>query len=397
MTIPPDPQKESVSFDNTEIAFSSKSNTDLKRAYWLFRIININFLVRVGPSLTNFAIKIGLPVIPVIKATIFKHFCGGVSIPDCDHTIQQLGKYKVGTILDYSVEGEERESAFESTANEIIATIHRAKSDVNIPFSVFKPTGIARFALLEKINTGVQLTVEEQAEFEKVHERFERICRTAYEEGVRIFIDAEESWIQQTIDDLTFEMMMNFNKKRAIVYNTFQMYRHDRLEYLKNFHQRLAAKGVYTGMKLVRGAYMEKERERALEMDYPSPIHPDKESTDMSYNEALRYCVLHIDRIAICAGTHNEESSRLLMDLMDQNNLDKSDERLFFSQLLGMSDNLSFNLSKAGYKVAKYVPYGPVKAVLPYLFRRAQENTAIAGQMGRELSLIVKEMRRRAE
>ena len=384
-----------ISFDNTEIAFSGMSNADLNRAYWLFKIININFFVKVGPPITNAAIKIGLPVAPLIRATIFKQFCGGESISDCAKTIQHLGKYKIGTILDYSVEGESKEEVFDATANEIIATINRAKGDVNIPFSVFKVTGVARFGLLEKLDANAELTFEEKKEFERVKDRVRRICQTAFDANVRIFIDAEESWIQESIDALSLDMMRMFNKQKVIVYNTYQYYRHDRLVALKNHDADLAKDGVLMGVKLVRGAYMEKERERALQMGYPSPINPDKQSTDKEYNDALTYCVENIHRIAICAGTHNENSSRHLINLMAEKNISANDERIYFSQLLGMSDNLSYNLADAGYNVAKYVPYGPVKAVLPYLFRRAQENTAIAGQMGRELGLILKEKARR--
>lgn len=384
-----------ISFDNTEIAFSGMSNADLNRAYWLFKIININFFVKVGPPITNAAIKIGLPVAPLIRATIFKQFCGGESINDCAKTIQHLGKYKIGTILDYSVEGESKEEVFEATANEIIATIHRAKGDANIPFSVFKVTGVARIALLEKLDAKLELTFDEKKEFERIKDRVRRICQTAYDANVRIFMDAEESWIQESIDQLSLEMMRLFNKQKVIVYNTYQYYRHDRLEALKKHDAALLADGVMMGVKLVRGAYMEKERERALEMSYPSPINSDKKSTDKEYDDALTYCVENIHRIAICAGTHNENSSRHLINLMAEKNIPENDERIYFSQLLGMSDNLSYNLADAGYNVAKYVPYGPVKSVLPYLFRRAQENTAIAGQMGRELGLILKEKARR--
>jgi proline dehydrogenase len=384
-----------ISFDNTQIAFSGMSDADLTRAYWLFKVINVNFLVQVGPPITNFAVKIGLPVTGIIRSTIFRHFCGGESIQDCGKRIDQLGKYKIGTILDYSVEGEATEAAFDATAEETIATIKRAKSDANIPFSVFKVTGLARFGLLEKLDAKQSLSFEEQKEFERVKDRIKRICQTAHDLDVRIFIDAEETWIQNTIDQLAEDMMRLFNKKKVIVYNTIQFYRHDRLEYLKRSHQALTSEGLFVGIKLVRGAYMEKERKRALDNGYASPIQVDKASSDRDYDAGLKYCVEHIENMAICAGTHNENSSRLLMNLMNEKGIAKDDHRIYFSQLLGMSDNLSYNLADAGYNVAKYVPYGPVKSVLPYLFRRAQENTAIAGQMGRELSLIVKERKRR--
>jgi proline dehydrogenase len=388
-------QTDQLSFENTEIAFRHSSDADLKRAYWLFKVININFFVKIGPPITSFAIKIGLPVKGLIKATIFRHFCGGETIRECEKTIQSLYTGHVGTILDYSVEGEDDERVFDNTCEEIIRTIRRAAKEPAIPITVFKPTGIARFALLEKLDANLPLTVEEEQQWQKTRGRFQSICEKAHSAGIPIMIDAEQSWIQNTIDNLVLEMMEQFNKEKAIVYNTYQLYRHDKLGSLKADHARALNKGFILGAKLVRGAYMERERKRALEMGYPSPIQPDKPSTDRDYDAALAYCAEHVNEIALVAGTHNEESCRLLADLLNQKNIDHQNPHVYFSQLLGMSDNLSFNLADSGFNVAKYVPYGPIKAVLPYLFRRAQENTAIAGQMSRELSLIVKEMLRR--
>ena len=384
-----------LSFDNTAIAFSSKTDKDLTLSYWLFKVINSNFLVKIGPPITTFAMNIGLPISPIIRATIFKQFCGGESISDCEKTINHLGEFAIGTILDYSVEGEETEAAFDQTCTETIATIHKAASSKNIPFSVFKVTGLGAFTILEKIQAKDMLSAAEQAAWERVKARVEKICATAAEKKVRIFIDAEESWIQVTIDDLANEMMAKFNKTEIIVYNTYQFYRHDRLAYLQNCVTNAKSEGYKIGAKLVRGAYMEKERKRAIDMGYESPIQPTKATSDKDYDAALAFCIQHIDSVAICAGTHNENSSLVLVKLMSENNIPANHPHIFFSQLLGMSDNLSFNLAKAGYNVAKYVPYGPVKAVLPYLFRRANENTAIAGQMGRELSLIISERKRR--
>lgn len=389
------PKADTLSFDNTAIAFSSKSSKELRLSYWLFKVINNNFLVKIGPPMTNFAMSIGLPISPIIRATIFKQFCGGESINDCDKTIKHLSNFHIGTILDYSVEGEETEAAFDQTTAETIATIQKAASNPGIPFSVFKVTGLAAFSLLEKIQTKEKLTEEEWSAWERVRQRVERICKTAAAANVRLFIDAEESWIQEAIDDLTNEMMERFNKESILIYNTYQFYRHDRLAYLKSSLEEAKAKGYKIGAKLVRGAYMEKERKRAAEMGYPSPIQPDKAASDRDYDAALQLCIDNIEHIAICAGTHNEQSSRLLVDLMQAKNIPANHPHIYFSQLLGMSDNLSFNLAESGYNVAKYVPYGPVKAVLPYLFRRANENTAIAGQMSRELSLIIKERKRR--
>ncbi|KQS35763.1 proline dehydrogenase family protein [Pedobacter sp. Leaf194] len=382
-------------FDNTEVAFRQKTNAELKKAFWLFKMIGSNFLTKVGPPITNFFLNIGLPVQGAIKATIFQQFCGGETIAECDKAIAQLAKGGVGTILDYSVEGEEEEIVFHNTCQEIIRTILRADGDLNIPITVFKITGIGRFGLLERLDAKKTLSPAEQTEFEKVRLRCEMICRTAFDKGVPVMIDAEETWIQDTIDDLALDMMRKFNKERIIVYNTYQMYRHDKLADMKADHLIAKAAGFILGVKMVRGAYMEKERKRAAEMGYPSPIQPDKASSDRDYNESLRYCVDHIEEIAIVCGTHNEDSSRLLTYLLDEKKIPHNHPHVYFAQLLGMSDNLSFNLADAGYNVAKYVPYGPIKAVMPYLFRRAQENTSVAGQTGRELGLIERELKRR--
>ncbi len=390
-----EPGKGALSFENTEIAFRNSTNTDLNRAYWLFRMININFFVKMGPPLTNFAMKIGLPIKGIIKATIFKHFCGGETITECDDTIKKLHKGGVGTILDYSVEGEDEEQIFDATRDEIILTIKRASGDPAVPITVFKVTGVGRFSLLEKLDAKETLTSVEETEWKKVQDRVLAICTKAFDNGVPVMIDAEETWIQDTIDLLAIDMMRRFNKQKAIVYNTYQLYRHDKLTSLKHDHGIAAKEGFILGAKLVRGAYMEKERKRAAEMGYPSLIQPDKQSTDRDYDAALYFCVDHLEQIAFVAGTHNENSCRALADLLNEKNVLHNHPHVYFSQLLGMSDNLSFNLADAGYNVAKYVPYGPVKSVLPYLFRRAQENTAIAGQMSRELSLIIKEKKRR--
>jgi proline dehydrogenase len=388
-------QNNNLSFENTEIAFRHSSNLDLKRAYWLFRVINVNFLVKIGPPITNFAVKIGLPIKGLIKGTIFQHFCGGETIRECEETIKSLHEGNVGTILDYSIEGEDDEQVFDNTCEEIIRTVRRAAKDKAIPITVFKVTGVGRFSLLEKLDAGAALTDAEQQEWEKVQKRVFEICEKAFSTGIPVMIDAEETWIQDTIDRLALDMMRRFNKEKAIVYNTYQLYRHDKLESLKADHKVAADEGFILGAKLVRGAYMEKERKRAEEKGYVSPIQPDKQSADKDYDAALDFCTDYITQIAFVAGTHNEDSCRLLADLLDKKGIDHKNSHVYFSQLLGMSDNLSFNLANAQYNVAKYVPYGPIKAVLPYLFRRAQENTAIAGQMSRELSLIVKEVKRR--
>jgi len=388
-------EKNNLSFENTEIAFRHSSNSDLKRAYWLFKVINVNFLVRIGPPITNFAINIGLPIKGLIKATIFKHFCGGETIAECDKTIKNLYDGSVGTILDYSIEGEDDEQVFDNTRDEIIRTIERAAVDKSVPITVFKVTGVVRFSLLEKLDENAQLSILEQEEWEKAQARVLAICTAAHAKGIPVMIDAEESWIQKTIDMLALDMMHLYNTEKAIVYNTYQLYRHDKLQSLKNDHEVASTCGFILGAKLVRGAYMEKERKRAEEKGYQSPIQPDKQSSDKDYDLSLDYCTDHIAQIAFVAGTHNEESCRKLAELLDKKSIDHNNPHVYFSQLLGMSDNLSFNLANAKYNVAKYVPYGPIKAVLPYLFRRAQENTAIAGQMSRELGLITKEVKRR--
>jgi proline dehydrogenase len=388
-------EKTSLSFENTEIAFRHSSNTDLKRAYWLFKIINVNFLVKIGPPITNFAVKIGLPIKGLIKATIFKHFCGGETIRECENTIKSLKSGGVGTILDYSIEGEDDEKVFDETCEEIIRTIKRAAKDKAIPITVFKVTGVGRFGLFEKLDARATLTDAEQFEWQKVQDRVLAICEKAYSVDVPVMIDAEETWIQDTIDLLALNMMRKFNKQKAIVYNTYQFYRHDKLDSIMDDNEVAVKEKFILGAKLVRGAYMEKERKRAEEKGYVSPIQPTKEASDKDFNLALEYCTDNVKSIAIVAGTHNEESCRLLTELLDKKKIDHKNPHVYFAQLLGMSDNLSFNLADADYNVAKYVPYGPIKAVLPYLFRRAQENTAIAGQMSRELGLIVKEMERR--
>ncbi len=384
-----------VSFDDTAVAFSSKSNAELYKMYLLFKSMNSNMFVKLGGSLLNTALKLHLPVKFIIKPTIFNHFCGGETIEESERAIQELGKYNIGTILDYSVEGEGSEKSFDQTRDEILRTVEKARGNKHIPFSVFKVTGLVDIKLLEKVQAKQELNANERAAYERGRDRINAICKRCFEADVRVFVDAEESWIQETIDNLTYEMMELYNKERAIVYNTYQLYRHDRLDAIKRDYENAVAGGYYLGGKLVRGAYMEKERKRAQEQGYQSPINISKEASDKLFDDALRFCVEHIDRIAICAGTHNEKSSYLLMDLMNKYNIAPGDERIYFAQLFGMSDNLSYNLANAGYNVAKYVPYGPVEAVMPYLLRRANENTAIAGQSSREFLLINKEMERR--
>jgi proline dehydrogenase len=386
-----------VSFDNTAIAFAAKSDSELLRMYGLFAAMNNNWLVKTGGALVQKAIKWHVPIKFLIKPTIFRQFCGGESLSECNQAIEKLAQSGIGTILDYSVESENDENSFDVTCREILATIEKASQNPHIPFSVFKVTGLGDGALLKKVQDQVALTAPEAGAYSRLRERVKRICQKAHAAGVRVFVDAEESWFQDTIDQLARDMMALYNKDKAIVYNTYQLYRHDRLGILKQDYEKGRAEGFYVGAKLVRGAYMEKEALVARQQGYPNPINPTKAATDRLYHEAMQYCVEHLERMAICAGTHNEESCYLLLDMMARHHIPKTDSRIYFAQLYGMSDNLSYNLAHAGYNVAKYVPYGPVEAVLPYLLRRAEENTAIAGQSSREFNLVRKERERRRQ
>ena len=384
-----------VSFENTQIAFKSKDDKALKKMHWLFRMMSREKLVVIGTSILNLSLKIKLPVEGIIRKTLFNHFCGGESIEDCMGTIKDLDSFNIKTILDYSVEGKDDEKDFDRNKDEIKATIKRASEDDSIPFSVFKVSGIARNMVLNKVNDGVQLTESEKAEYERVKSRVDDICSYGHQHKVPVLIDAEESWIQQPIDDMAHDMMRKYNKELCIIFNTAQMYRTDRLLYINDLIKMARQEEFFVGLKLVRGAYMEKERERAKEKGYPSPIQPDKNSTDNDFDAAVAYCMENRDVVSTCCGSHNEKSNLLVVELMKEFGLSADDKHVYFAQLLGMSDHISYNLSSAGYNVAKYVPYGPIRDVIPYLIRRAEENTSIAGQTGRELRLIDKEVARR--
>ncbi len=357
--------------------------------------MNQGWLVKVGTFFIKLALNLQLPIKKLIKKTIFEQFCGGESIHDCEQTIQDLHTAQVGTILDYSVEGEENEKCFDSTVLEILRTIERASESTDIPFSVFKITGLAETELLEAIQRGDTLTEEEQAAYERVRERVDTLCHRAYERHVRIFIDAEESWIQDAIDTLAYEMMDRYNHERCVVYNTYQMYRWEMYDQLVTATELARQKGYFLGAKLVRGAYLEKERIRSHEDEYQDPIQATKEDTDRDFNRAIDFCLTNRDEVSICLGTHNEESCQYTIDQMKRLGIAANDPHIYFAQLLGMSDNISYNLATAGYNVAKYVPYGPVEAVMPYLFRRAEENKSIAGQSSREFTLVKSELERR--
>lgn len=382
-------------FNNTADAFALKSDTELERAYFLFKMIASQPLVRIGTAVTNFALKMHLPVEGLIRATVFDHFCGGTTEQDCLPVVDKMYTKGVSSVLDYSVEAKEEESEFDKALEKTLKTIVFAKERDAIPFAVFKPTGFGRFDLWVKLGKGEPFTVEEADEWKRVVERFETVCKEAHANDVALLIDAEESWMQDAADDLVAEMMRKYNKEKAIVFNTLQMYRWDRLDYLKKLHKQAKEEGFFIGMKVVRGAYMEKENNRAEEMGYVSPICISKEATDINYDDCIAYMVENIDSMAIFAGTHNEESSYKLMQLMQQKGIAKNDERVWFGQLYGMSDNISFNLAANGYNVAKYLPFGPVRDVMPYLIRRAEENTSVAGQTSRELNLISAERKRR--
>ncbi|HEX8286651.1 MAG TPA: proline dehydrogenase family protein [Pyrinomonadaceae bacterium] len=384
-----------LNFQDTATAFADKTNRELLEKYRLFKMMNSSFLTDIGTKVTEFALAWGLPVKGLIKDTLYKQFCGGETIEECQPTIERLGKSHIGTILDYSVEGKSDDKVFERTKAEVSRTITRAKQDDLVPFSVFKPTGIMSFEVLEKVSSGKDLLKSDASEWEKGRRRVVELCEYAHSIGQAVFIDAEESWIQDAIDVLVTEMMEKYNREQPIIYNTIQLYRHDRLEFLKKSHEKAKVGGYFLAVKLVRGAYMEKERERAEEMGYASPINSDKTATDRQFDAAVEYCLENIEEISFVAGTHNERSVQLQIKKMAELEIPNDHPHVYFSQLYGMSDNLSYVLAKNGYNVSKYVPYGPVKDAVPYLIRRAQENTSVMGQMSRELDLIDKELKRR--
>lgn len=382
-------------FDDTEVAFALKSDSQLERAYYLFKMIQNQPLVKIGSAVTNFALKAHLPIEGLIRSTVFDHFCGGVTEDDCLPIIENMHTNgNVHSVLDYSVEGKDEEASFNEALQKILKIIDFCAEKKSIPFAVFKPTGFGRFALYQKVSEGKELTEKEEIEWIQVIKRFHKVAQVALEKDVPLLIDAEESWMQDAADELIEDLMEMYNTKKAIVFNTLQMYRHDRIHYLQALHTKAKARGFHIGMKVVRGAYMEKERKRAQEMGYRDPICKDKQETDENFNAAIKY-MMDNSHMALFAGTHNEESSYLLMDLAKEYQLRNNDRRLWFGQLFGMSDNISYNLAKEGYNVAKYLPFGPVRDVMPYLIRRAEENTSVAGQTSRELNLLQTERERR--
>jgi proline dehydrogenase len=382
-------------FENTAIAFELKTDSQLERAYFLFKLIANEPLVRIGTAVTNFAIKAHLPVEGLIRATVFDHFCGGVSEEDCLPVIDNMYGKGVFSILDYSAEGKEADNQFDFALEKTLEILDFVKEKDAIPFAVFKPSGFGRFKLYEKVSAGKTLTESESAEWGRIINRYEKVCKKAHDLEVSLLIDAEESWMQDAADDLVLDMMRKYNTEKTVVFNTFQMYRWDRMDYLKKLHKIAKEENFTIGAKVVRGAYMEKENERAQENGYTSPICRSKQETDENFNSALAYIMEHLEQITIFAGTHNEESSFKLIDHMREKNIDPSDGSVWFGQLFGMSDHITYNLAAQGYNAVKYVPYGPVRDVMPYLIRRAEENTSVAGQTSRELALIQKERKRR--
>nr|WP_321223489.1 proline dehydrogenase family protein [uncultured Psychroserpens sp.] len=382
-------------FDNTEVAFALKNDSQLERAYFLFKMISYQPMVRIGTAATNFALKAHLPVEGLIRSTVFDHFCGGVNEEDCLPVIDNMYTKGVSAVLDYSVEGKEDESTFDEARDKILKIIKFADEKEAMPIVVFKPTGFGRFYLYQKLGEGKALTDKEQQEWERIVSRFDAVCALAKEKDVEVLIDGEESWMQDAADDLCETMMRKYNTEKPIVYNTLQTYRWDRLEYLKAIHERAKANNFKVGFKIVRGAYMEKERNRAEEKGYDSPICENKLATDNNFDTCMSYIFNNLNDISLFIGTHNEQSCYLAMQMMADLGIEKTDNNVWFGQLYGMSDHISYNLAKQGYNVAKYVPFGPVKDVMPYLIRRAEENTSVAGQTSRELNLLKAEKKRR--
>lgn len=385
-----------IKLNNTEVAFRYKSTFQLKKARIMFKLVARTWVVKFSKWATKFALFFRIPLRPFVKPTIFSQFCGGETIDECDKVVKNIGKYKVGSILDYSVEGAEDKKAHKITTENILGTIEKAAGNPDIPFAVFKVTGIARDSFLERVNDQIdELPENEKEEYEEVYNRIDGLCQRAFDLKVPIFIDAEDYSMQNAIDHFAWKMMEKYNKEEAVVFNTIQAYRVDRFDFLQSQHRKALKTNIKYGVKLVRGAYMEKERDRAKEKGYPSPIHKNKVETDKCFNKCMNYIVDNLEDFSLCLGTHNEESTIMLTELMEKRGISKDDKRIVFSQLLGMSDHITFNLSNDGFPVAKYVPFGPVRDVMPYLLRRAEENSSVSGQTSRELELISYELRRR--
>jgi proline dehydrogenase len=384
-----------VSFDDTQVAFAGKDDSELSKAAWLFRIMSNSTIVDIGSHITSLAIQIGLPVDTILKSTIFEHFCGGESLEETEPMVEALAQHQVSTILDYGVEAKETQDEFDANLEEQLRCIAFADANASVPYVSCKITGYAPFALLEKLNSGASLSEEEQAAESRMGERLTKICEAAARQDVAVYMDAEESWIQDAIDTIVEDLMARFNTEKPSVFNTIQLYRHDKLAYLEASHGRARAGGYTLGVKLVRGAYMEKERARAKADGTDCPIHETKAAVDADFDAGLVYCLDNIDDIAFCAATHNEESCQLLVSAARTKEVALDHPHIHFAQLYGMSDHITFNLARSGFNASKYVPYGPVRDVVPYLIRRAQENRSVSGQVGRELGLILAEIERR--
>lgn len=383
-------------FNDTQIAFADKSNSQLRKAYWMFKLIEQPALTKIGTRLLNVAVHNNFPFAgDIVKSTLFEQFCGGETREESLNVVNRMYKRGVGSIFDYSIEGKEEESTFDAVCAEIQDIVRFSVGNPALPFIVFKPTAFGRIGLYEKVSKKSVLTDAEQKEWSRIVARFDAVCGLCHENDKKVMIDAEESWMQDAVDWLIEEMMEKYNSKEAIVWNTMQMYRTGRIEYMQQNLKSAKEKGYFIGYKIVRGAYMEKERERAAEMNYPDPIQATKEASDINYNDAIDFVMANLDRVSAFFGTHNEISSELVIEKMKANGLQNNDPRIFYGQLYGMSDNITYLLANKNYNVAKYLPYGPVKDVVPYLTRRAEENTSVAGQTGRELSLISRELKRR--
>ena len=382
-------------FENTVVAFAPKTDTELQKAKWLFSLIGNNKLVSLGTSLADFALKIHLPISPLFRVTVYEHFCGGETFDECKKTIAKLHKSHVYAMLNYGVELKEREEDFDKTIEKNIEALDFAGKNKDVKVLCIKITGFGRFGLFEKMQAGKKLTKAETEELERVKYRLNNLCQSASKNGVSIYVDAEESWIQDALDSMVEDVMAKYNNQKAVVFNTLQLYRWDRLDYLHEQLKTAKSKGYILGVKLVRGAYMEKERHRAADMGYKSPIHVDKESVDKDFNSAMNLCLDNLDHVSVCIASQSEESNMLAVQQIDKKKIDRKHPHILFSQLYGMGDNITFNLARLGFNASKYLPYGPVKDVIPYLIRRAQENTSVSGQMGRELRLLVTEIERR--
>ena len=382
-------------FDNTEIGFAAKSDADLERAYFLFRLISNQPLVRIGTHVAQFALKSHLPVEGLIRATVFDHFCSGTTAKESLKVVELLAAQKVYSVLDYSVEGKKEEISFDDCLTNILKTLELSAQSENIPFTVFKPTGFGAFALYEKVSFKAPLTQDEAAAWKRVRQRFILCCDLAQKTGMKLLIDAEESWIQPAVNRIVEEMMSIYNRETAIVHTTAQMYLSEKLDYLKYLSKKAKAKGFIAGIKLVRGAYMEKERQIAQENSWKDPICATKAMTDHNFDQAWQFILSNLAHFSMYFGSHNEKSTYDLIIFLENKGIPKDHPHLWFGQLYGMSDHISFNLAHNGFKVSKYLPFGPVKDVLPYLIRRAEENTSVEGQMVRELELLQKERKRR--